>query len=114
MKRTETTQIRVGKLFIGGDAPVTVQSMCNTKTWDVEATVTQIRALRAAGVDKRSKTEQTCPLLRIFILIIGWHCCALNAASIRSVLIPGTSAEKRTSRLWQNHAVRGKFRSVSA
>lgn len=51
MKRTDTTQIRVGKLFIGGDAPVTVQSMCNTKTWDVEATVTQIRALRAAGVD---------------------------------------------------------------
>ena len=51
MKRTETTQIRVGKLFIGGDAPVTVQSMCNTKTWDVEATVTQIRALRAVGVD---------------------------------------------------------------
>ncbi len=51
MKRTETTQIRVGKVFIGGDAPVTVQSMCNTKTWDVEATVTQIRALRAAGVD---------------------------------------------------------------
>ena len=51
MKRTETTQIRVGKVYIGGDAPVTVQSMCNTKTWDVEATVTQLRALRAAGVD---------------------------------------------------------------
>ena len=51
MKRTETTQIRVGKVYIGGDAPVTVQSMCNTKTWDVEVTVTQIRALRAAGVD---------------------------------------------------------------
>lgn len=51
MKRTETTQIRVGKVYIGGDAPVTVQSMCNTKTWDVEATVTQIRALRAVGVD---------------------------------------------------------------
>ncbi len=51
MKRTETTQIRVGGVFIGGDAPVTVQSMCNTKTWDVEATVAQIRALRAAGVD---------------------------------------------------------------
>ena len=51
MKRTETTQIRVGKVYIVGDAPVTVQSMCNTKTWDVEATVTQIRALRAAGVD---------------------------------------------------------------
>ena len=51
MKRTETKQIRVGDVLIGGDAPVTVQSMCNTKTWDVEATVAQIRALRAAGVD---------------------------------------------------------------
>ena len=51
MKRTETKQIRVGDVSIGGDAPVTVQSMCNTKTWDVEATVAQIRALRAAGVD---------------------------------------------------------------
>ena len=51
MKRTETKQIQAGNVTIGGDAPVTVQSMCNTKTWDVEATVAQIRALRAAGVD---------------------------------------------------------------
>lgn len=51
MKRSETKKIRVGSIAIGGDAPVSVQSMCNTKTWDVEATVAQIRALRAAGVD---------------------------------------------------------------
>ena len=51
MKRTETKQIQAGNVTIGGDAPVTVQSMCNTKTWDVEATVAQIRALRAAGAD---------------------------------------------------------------
>ena len=51
MKRTETKQIRVGNVAIGGVSPVTVQSMCNTKTWDVEATVAQIHALRAAGVD---------------------------------------------------------------
>lgn len=51
MKRSETKKIRVGNIAIGGDAPVSVQSMCNTKTWDVEATVAQIRALRAAGVD---------------------------------------------------------------
>ena len=38
-------------MLIGGGAPVTVQSMCNTKTWDVEATVAQIRCLRAAGCD---------------------------------------------------------------
>ena len=41
----------MGGLAIGGGAPVTVQSMCNTKTWDVEATVAQIKALRAAGCE---------------------------------------------------------------
>ena len=51
MTRTETKTISVGGLKIGGSWPVTVQSMCNTKTWDVEATVNQIRAMRAAGVD---------------------------------------------------------------
>ena len=51
MRRDETKTIRVGGAAIGGMAPVTVQSMCNTKTWDVEATVAQIRAMRTAGVD---------------------------------------------------------------
>ena len=51
MTRNETRQIRVGDLAVGGDAPVTVQTMCNTKTWDVDATVAQIRAMRAAGAD---------------------------------------------------------------
>ena len=49
--REQTRQLSVGPLLLGGGAPVTVQSMCNTKTWDVEATVQQIRALRAAGCD---------------------------------------------------------------
>ncbi|MBR4549579.1 MAG: flavodoxin-dependent (E)-4-hydroxy-3-methylbut-2-enyl-diphosphate synthase [Oscillospiraceae bacterium] len=49
--RNETRQIRVGGLPLGGGAPVTVQSMCNTRTWDVEATVAQIRAFRSAGCD---------------------------------------------------------------
>ena len=51
MTRENTKKIRVGSMFIGGDAPVSVQSMCNTKTWDVDATVQQIRAMQAAGVD---------------------------------------------------------------
>ncbi len=51
MTRTETRSIRVGSIAVGGDAPVSVQTMCNTKTWDVEATVGQIRAMRAAGAD---------------------------------------------------------------
>ena len=49
--REQSRQLSVGPLLLGGGAPVTVQSMCNTKTWDVEATVQQIRALRAAGCD---------------------------------------------------------------
>ncbi len=50
-KRNQTRQITVRGLKIGGDAPVTVQSMCNTKTWDVEATLKQIRAFQTAGCD---------------------------------------------------------------
>ena len=50
-KRQNTKKITAGGAEIGGDAPVTVQSMCNTKTWDVDATVGQIEGLRAAGCD---------------------------------------------------------------
>ena len=50
-KREQTREITVRGLKIGGQAPVTVQSMCNTKTWDVEATLKQIRAFQAAGCD---------------------------------------------------------------
>ena len=49
--RNETGKINVGGTEIGGNAPVTVQSMCSTKTWDVEATVAQIRQLQAAGCE---------------------------------------------------------------
>lgn len=50
-KRDTTRKISVGGLEIGGGAGISVQSMCNTKTWAVEATVSQIKALRAAGCD---------------------------------------------------------------
>ena len=44
-----TRQIQVGKILIGGDAPVSIQSMLNTKTTDVEGSLSQIRKLAAAG-----------------------------------------------------------------
>lgn len=44
-------QVRVGALSVGGGAPVTVQSMTNTDTHDVTATLAQVRALEAAGCD---------------------------------------------------------------
>lgn len=49
-KRT-SRQINVGGLPIGGDAPILIQSMTNTPTHDVEATLAQIRALATAGCD---------------------------------------------------------------
>ncbi|MBQ9662901.1 MAG: flavodoxin-dependent (E)-4-hydroxy-3-methylbut-2-enyl-diphosphate synthase [Oscillospiraceae bacterium] len=51
MTRDHTRQIHVGNVTVGGDVPVSVQTMCNTKTWDVDATVRQIRSMRAAGAD---------------------------------------------------------------
>ncbi|MSW20825.1 MAG: flavodoxin-dependent (E)-4-hydroxy-3-methylbut-2-enyl-diphosphate synthase [Actinobacteria bacterium] len=49
--RRETRQIMVGKVPVGGGAPITVQSMTITKTADVEGTLQQIYALAAAGCD---------------------------------------------------------------
>jgi len=49
--RRETRQISVGKVAVGGNAPITIQSMTITKTADVEGTLQQIYALAAAGCD---------------------------------------------------------------
>ncbi|MCF6257248.1 MAG: flavodoxin-dependent (E)-4-hydroxy-3-methylbut-2-enyl-diphosphate synthase [Gammaproteobacteria bacterium] len=49
--RRKSRQIRVGDVLVGGDAPITVQSMTNTETTDVDATVAQIQSLETAGVD---------------------------------------------------------------
>ncbi|SHK25298.1 4-hydroxy-3-methylbut-2-en-1-yl diphosphate synthase [Selenomonas ruminantium] len=50
-ERKKTRQIHIGKVAIGGGAPISVQSMCNTKTTDTKATVSQIKALQNAGCD---------------------------------------------------------------
>lgn len=49
--RRKSRQIMVGNVPIGGDAPIAVQSMTNTETCDVDATVAQIRAIQDAGAD---------------------------------------------------------------
>lgn len=58
IKRKKTKQINLGGVFIGGDAPIVVQSMTNTDTRDVKATVAQIKALARAG----------CEVIRVAIL----------------------------------------------
>src|SRR5271154_1669582 len=49
--RRKSRKIRVGKVEVGGDAPISVQSMTNTITGDANATIAQIRALEEAGAD---------------------------------------------------------------
>jgi (E)-4-hydroxy-3-methylbut-2-enyl-diphosphate synthase len=49
--RRKSRQIMVGRVPVGGEAPITVQSMTNTLTADAEATIAQVRALEEAGAD---------------------------------------------------------------
>src|SRR5436305_6030120 len=49
--RRKTRQIRVGNVLVGGEAPISVQSMTTTKTADVEGTLQQIYGLAGAGAD---------------------------------------------------------------
>jgi (E)-4-hydroxy-3-methylbut-2-enyl-diphosphate synthase len=49
--RRKSRQIRVGNVLVGGDAPISVQSMTNTPTSDAKATIEQIRSLEEAGAD---------------------------------------------------------------
>ena len=51
IKRRKSRQIMVGNVPVGGDAPISVQSMTNTETCDVKATVGQITAIAEAGAD---------------------------------------------------------------
>jgi (E)-4-hydroxy-3-methylbut-2-enyl-diphosphate synthase len=51
IKRIQTKQINVGGVLVGGDAPISVQSMTYSKTRDIQATVEQIKRLHFAGCD---------------------------------------------------------------
>ena len=51
LKRRKTKKIKIGNLYLGGNAPVVIQSMCNTDTRDVKATVAQIKQLQKAGCE---------------------------------------------------------------
>ena len=51
IQRKKTKKIKVGDVFVGGDAPISVQSMTNTLTTDINATINQIRSLENVGAD---------------------------------------------------------------
>lgn len=47
----KTKKIKVGNLLIGGNAPISIQSMCNTQTYDTKSTIKQIKKLEKAGCE---------------------------------------------------------------
>ena len=51
IKRKKTKTIKVGHIPVGGNSPITIQSMTNTNTCDVVSTVKQIKDLESAGAD---------------------------------------------------------------
>lgn len=71
--RRQTRQIQIGDVSVGGSHPITVQSMTNTDTRDVDATVAQIHALEKAG----------CELIRVAVLDLE---AAVAIAQIRKVI----------------------------
>ena len=51
MKRRYSKEIHIGNIKVGGDAPITVQSMLNTKTIDIDGSLAQIKELTDVGCD---------------------------------------------------------------
>jgi len=51
LPRRKTRAVKVGRIAVGGGAPVSVQAMCNTDTRDLKATAAQVRRLEAAGCE---------------------------------------------------------------
>ena len=103
-------QILVGGVPMGGGAPMVIQSMCNTKTHDVESTVKQILAMEQAGCQvvrlaiPDMNAAEAIPAIKQQVHIplvadihfdykLAWR--RLRAASTRSASIPETSATSR-------------------
>ncbi len=57
--RDKTRKVQIGNVTIGGGSPIAIQSMTNTKTWDVKATVEQIHRLEEAGCEIIRATANT-------------------------------------------------------
>jgi len=65
--RRKTRKIRLGSIYVGGDADISIQSMCNTRTEDIQSTVNQIKELVTAGCDivrVAANTEEAAEAIR--------------------------------------------------
>lgn len=66
IKRKLTKKIYVGNVAVGGDAPISVQSMTNTDTCDIDATVAQIQRCVDAGADLMRVSTPTMESVKAF------------------------------------------------
>ena len=113
IQRRRTRAVRVGGVTIGGDAPISLQSMTNTPTADVEATVAQICALVEAGaelvrvaVPNRQDTEalhqivkrSPCPIIADVHFQLDRAMEAIDAGAAKIRLNPGTIRRRRQVR----------------
>ena len=87
IRRHKTREVPIGNRMIGGDNPILIQSMTNTDTRDVQATVRQIKDLEAAGCDivqvavpdmgseshRGPKKTDLFPLVADIHLIMSWR-----------------------------------------
>ena len=76
IQRRKSKRIYVGNVPIGDGAPIAVQSMTNTRTTDVEATVNQIKALERVGADIVRVSVPTMDAAEAFKLIKQGQCAA--------------------------------------
>src|SRR5699024_12620218 len=88
IQRRKSTRIYVGNVPIGDGAPIAVQSMTNTRTTDVEATVNQIKALERVGADIVRVSVPTMDAAEAFKLIK------------QQVNVPLRSEERRVGKEW--------------
>ncbi|MTI94462.1 MAG: flavodoxin-dependent (E)-4-hydroxy-3-methylbut-2-enyl-diphosphate synthase [Firmicutes bacterium] len=113
LKRRKTRRVRIGSLYIGSTEPVLIQSMTNTDTGDINATIDQIRALTEAGCEAvriavpdkrvvggltRIKAAATVPLIADIHFDLSLALDALAAGFDKLRINPGTLGNSRLLR----------------
>lgn len=123
--RRKTHAVKIGRVSIGGDNPIAIQSMTNTDTHDIPATLAQIRALAAAGCDI---VRVTVPDVASAAIIPAVHEAGIEVPIVADIhfdyrvalacadfgvdkirINPETSEMRRGCARWRRHAVGSRF-----